>query len=310
MATARMRLSSASAHRAHTRGLQIVYTTYLAGGTRLAQEMRTACRQHGQHSALQLQLQQEASVGATCPLGNLLSEAVVLLDGPEVGGLSEDGTSPKQLQRLLTHEVEQEHYRALGKEILADAWAPQIADQYLLDNVLAAEGIARSILREEIGAACFNAHAHILLGRTKFCQPGYGAAYGDQDERFSRARAQGDTGRVACPSPAGAVELLPPTSVGEKKKRKTQTQNPGLTGIQFAYGWGHAAPKRGENSVKASACRRDCRLQAHVRLGRQNRIAACGLSRRGFSPQVPPIDRQYTYRKNLTHIYGQPIWLP
>ena len=58
----------------------------------------------------------------------------------------------------------------IGK--LADAWAPQIAEQYLLDNVLAAEGIARSILREEIGAACFNAHAHILLGRTKFCQPG------------------------------------------------------------------------------------------------------------------------------------------
>jgi hypothetical protein len=49
----------------------------------------------------------------------------------------------------------------IGK--LADAWAPQIAGQYLLDNVLAAEGIARSILREEIGAACFNAHAHILL---------------------------------------------------------------------------------------------------------------------------------------------------
>ena len=56
----------------------------------------------------------------------------------------------------------------IGK--LADAWAPQIADQYLLDNVLAAEGIARSILREEIGAACFNALAHILLGRTKSCQ--------------------------------------------------------------------------------------------------------------------------------------------
>jgi hypothetical protein len=55
------------------------------------------------------------------------------------------------------------------------------------------QGIARSIPREEIGAACFNAHAHILLGRTKFCQPGYGAAYGrrrDQDERFNRARAQ------------------------------------------------------------------------------------------------------------------------
>ena len=57
----------------------------------------------------------------------------------------------------------------IGK--LADAWAPQIADQYLLDNVLAAEGIAKSILREEIGAACFNAHAHILFGRTRFCQP-------------------------------------------------------------------------------------------------------------------------------------------
>jgi hypothetical protein len=36
-------------------------------------------------------------------------------------------------------------------------------------------------------------HAPILLGRTKFCQPGYGTACGrcrDQDERFNRARAQ------------------------------------------------------------------------------------------------------------------------
>jgi hypothetical protein len=107
----------------------------------------------------------------------------------------------------------------IGK--LADAWAPQIAGQYLLDNVLAAEGIARSILREEIGAACFNAHAHILLGRTKFCQPGHGAAYGrrlDQDERFNRARAQEQeargTGRhrafwlVACPPAGGASSWL------------------------------------------------------------------------------------------------------
>jgi hypothetical protein len=97
----------------------------------------------------------------------------------------------------------------IGK--LAEAWAPQIADQYLLDNVLAAEGIAKSILREEIGAACFNAHAHILLGRTKFCQPGRGAAHGrrrDQDERGSielghknkRHGAPGGTGHlVACP---------------------------------------------------------------------------------------------------------------
>jgi hypothetical protein len=29
------------------------------------------------------------------------------------------------------------------------AWVPQIAEQHLLDNVLAAEGIAKSILREE-----------------------------------------------------------------------------------------------------------------------------------------------------------------
>jgi hypothetical protein len=55
---------------------------------------------------------------------------------------------------------------------LADAWAPQIAEQYLLDNVLATECITKSILREEIGAACFNAHTHILLGRTGSCQPG------------------------------------------------------------------------------------------------------------------------------------------
>jgi hypothetical protein len=50
-----------------------------------------------------------------------------------------------------------------------------------------------NILREEIGAACSKAHAHILLGRTKFCQLGYGVAYGrhrDQDERLNRARAQ------------------------------------------------------------------------------------------------------------------------
>jgi hypothetical protein len=66
------------------------------------------------------------------------------------------------------------------------------APKKTLNNVLAAEGIAKSILREEFEAACFNAHARILLGHTKFCQPGYGAAYGrrrDQDERFNRARA-------------------------------------------------------------------------------------------------------------------------
>jgi hypothetical protein len=49
------------------------------------------------------------------------------------------------------------------KNTRADAWAPQIADQYLLDNVLAAEGIARSILREEIGAAWGNVFSVYLL---------------------------------------------------------------------------------------------------------------------------------------------------
>jgi hypothetical protein len=44
----------------------------------------------------------------------------------------------------------------IGK--LADAWAPQIDDLYLLDNVLAAEGIAKSILREEIRAASTHMH--------------------------------------------------------------------------------------------------------------------------------------------------------
>jgi hypothetical protein len=74
----------------------------------------------------------------------------------------------------------------IGK--LADAWALQIAGKYLLDNVLAAEGIAKSILREEIEAACFNAHAHILRGPTKFCQPGNAATGpGREVQQSSRA---------------------------------------------------------------------------------------------------------------------------
>jgi hypothetical protein len=57
----------------------------------------------------------------------------------------------------------------------------------------------------------------ILLGRTKFCQPGYGVAYGrrkDQDERFNRARAQEhqeDTGHREAPGiwwHASPVKLL------------------------------------------------------------------------------------------------------
>jgi hypothetical protein len=43
---------------------------------------------------------------------------------------------------------------------LADAWAPQIAEQHLLDNVLAAEDIAKSIIREEIGAVCASTRTH------------------------------------------------------------------------------------------------------------------------------------------------------
>jgi hypothetical protein len=67
----------------------------------------------------------------------------------------------------------------------------KLADQYLLDNVLAAERGARAsqrasyILREEIGAACFNAHAHILLGRTKFWQPATAWRTGGAETRMS-----------------------------------------------------------------------------------------------------------------------------
>jgi hypothetical protein len=108
----------------------------------------------------------------------------------------------------------------------------QVADQYLLDNMLAAEGTtsgtAKSILREKIGAAALlqraRAHSPWAHGAaTNFCQPGYGAAYGrrrDQDERFIRARAQeqearggtpvlGGTGHlVACPLAGGAPSWL------------------------------------------------------------------------------------------------------
>jgi hypothetical protein len=61
----------------------------------------------------------------------------------------------------------------IGK--LADAWGTTDRWSVSPGQRTRREGIARSILREEIGAACFNAHAHILLGRTKFCQPGYTA---------------------------------------------------------------------------------------------------------------------------------------
>jgi hypothetical protein len=129
---------------------------------------------------------------------------------------------------LEAHRVAKRRQRAgiIGK--LADAWAPQIADQYLLDNVLAAEGIAKRILREEMGAACFNAHAHILLGRTKFCQPGYGAAHGrrrDQDGhesglphdtgRTERAPSAGLPGCVcSCTAAGPSLESGPPEGGG------------------------------------------------------------------------------------------------
>jgi hypothetical protein len=46
----------------------------------------------------------------------------------------------------------------IGK--LADACSPQIAEQYFLDNVLAAEGIAKSIMRKEIGGLLQRARTH------------------------------------------------------------------------------------------------------------------------------------------------------
>jgi hypothetical protein len=57
--------------------------------------------------------------------------------------------------------------------------------------VLAAKGVAKSILREEIGAACLNAHA-----RTKFCQR-------------ATARRTGGAGARIDPTEIGRMGVVP-----------------------------------------------------------------------------------------------------
>ena len=101
---------------------------------------------------------------------------------------------------------------------LADAWAPQIAGKYLLDNVLAAKGIAKSILREEIGAASTHMHTS-SLGARSFASRATERHTGDAETKTSdsiglerrskRHGAPGDTGHlVACPLAGGLSSWL------------------------------------------------------------------------------------------------------
>ena len=59
---------------------------------------------------------------------------------------------------------------------LAEAWAPDLAERYVIDSAEAAVGVATDLLREEIGAAVFKAQATILLDRLRYCMPGHEAA--------------------------------------------------------------------------------------------------------------------------------------
>ena len=56
---------------------------------------------------------------------------------------------------------------------LAEAWAPDLAERYVIDSAEAAVGVATDLLREEIGAAVFKAQATILLDRLRYCMPGH-----------------------------------------------------------------------------------------------------------------------------------------
>ena len=59
---------------------------------------------------------------------------------------------------------------------LAEAWAPDLAERYVIDSAEAAVGIATDLLREEFGAAVFTAQATVLLDRIKYCMRGQEAA--------------------------------------------------------------------------------------------------------------------------------------
>ena len=56
---------------------------------------------------------------------------------------------------------------------LAEAWAPDLAERYVIDSAEAAVGVATDLLREEIGAAVFKAQATVLLDRLRYCMPGH-----------------------------------------------------------------------------------------------------------------------------------------
>ena len=82
------------------------------------------------------------------------------------------------------------------KRNLAEAWAPDLADRYVIDSAEAAVGIATDLLREEFGAAVFTAQATILLDRIKYCMRGHEAA---EVRRYTqRARWSSREAFVAC----------------------------------------------------------------------------------------------------------------
>ena len=56
---------------------------------------------------------------------------------------------------------------------LAEAWAPDLAERYVIDSAEAAVGVATDLLREEFGAAVFKAQATDLLDRLRYCMPGH-----------------------------------------------------------------------------------------------------------------------------------------
>mgnify|MGYP001240129100 CR=1 FL=1 len=56
---------------------------------------------------------------------------------------------------------------------LAEAWAPDLAERYVIDSAEAAVGVATDLLREEFGAAVFKAQAAVLLDRLRYCMPGH-----------------------------------------------------------------------------------------------------------------------------------------
>jgi hypothetical protein len=107
---------------------------------------------------------------------------------------------------------------ALQHVLLSQIRSIRCVTRNCLDNVLAAEGLAKSILREEIGPACFNAHMRTFsLDARSSASRATARRTGGAETKMSgsielghrnkRHGAPGGTGRVvACP--LAAVELL------------------------------------------------------------------------------------------------------